>query len=271
VSGKGDDGTIGSETFAEAIKKIRKDSSYKAMVLRINSPGGSALASDVIWREVLLTKKVKPVVVSMGAVAASGGYFIAAPADVIVAQPNTITGSIGVFGMLLNAKELLNNKLGIKVETVKFGEFADIGRPDRPLNEAEYHIIQKAIDKIYNDFVQRVAEGRKMSNAQVDSIAQGRVWSAADAKKIGLVDEFGGLDDAIKIAAKRAGLEKYRSVSLPEQKETFDELLKMLGDETSAYFLRAKLGENYSLYQRVQQAMRYQGVQARMAFDVEIN
>jgi len=270
VSGKGENNSIGSDKFAETIRKIRKDSTYKALVLRINSPGGSALASDVIWREVVLTKKVKPVVVSMGSVAASGGYFIAAPADMIIAEPNTITGSIGVFGLLMNAQKLLNDKLGIKIETVKFGEFADLGRPDRPLNEAERKVIQKAIDKVYVDFVQRVADGRHMTTEQVDSIAQGRVWSAKDAKNIGLIDAFGGLDDAIAYAVKKAGLDTYRTVSLPEIREPFEEFLKSLGEDAKAYFVKNELGDQYELYRNIQSAIKYQGIQARMPFDVEV-
>ncbi len=270
VGGEGDDQTMGSERIAEAIKKIREDDSYKAVVLRINSPGGSALASDVMWREIVLCKKKKPVVVSMGDVAASGGYFIAAPADVIVAQPNTITGSIGVFGLLMNAQELLNNKLGIKIETVKFGEYSDLGSPDRPLNEAERMVIQKAIDHVYADFIKRVAEGRKMSEAEVDSIAQGRVWSGADAIKIGLVDELGGLDKAIAIAAKKAKLEDYRTVELPELKDPFEELWSSLSSEASVYFMKRELGPNYNEYEAVKKALRFQGIQARMDYQLKI-
>ncbi len=270
VGGEGDDQTMGSERIAEAIKKIREDDSYKAVVLRINSPGGSALASDVMWREIVLCKKKKPVIVSMGDVAASGGYFIAAPADVIVAQPNTITGSIGVFGLLMNAQELLNNKLGIKIETVKFGEYSDLGSPDRPLNEAERMVIQKAIDHVYGDFIKRVAEGRKMSEAEVDSIAQGRVWSGADAIKIGLVDELGGLDKAIAIAAKKAKLEDYRTVELPELKDPFEELWSSLSSEASVYFMKRELGPNYNEYEAVKKALKFQGIQARMDYQLKI-
>jgi protease IV len=271
VSGKSSDGSMGSETICEAIKKVRTDKKYKALVLRINSPGGSALASDVIWREIVLTKKEKPVVVSMGNVAASGGYFIAAPADVIVAQPNTITGSIGVFGLLINAQKLIKEKLGINVETVKFGEFADLGSPDRPLNNSEKEIIQHAIDKIYNDFVARVAEGRKMTAAQVDSIAQGRVWSGKEAKEIGLVDEFGGLETAINIAAKRAKIEDYRIVNLPEQKDPFQEILTNLKDNASVYFMKKELGENYIWLKQIQGAAKMQGIQARMDYNLKVD
>jgi protease-4 len=270
MSGTGDDETIGSDRIAETIKKVREDDTYKALVLRINSPGGSALASDVIWREITLCKKVKPVIVSMGAVAASGGYYIAAPADVIVAEPNTITGSIGVFGMLINAKELLNNKLGVKIETVKFGEFSDLGSPDRPLTGAERQVVQNAIDRVYADFVKRVAEGRKLTEAQVDSIAQGRVWSGIEAKKIGLVDEFGGLDRAIDIAVKKAKLSEHRVVSLPELKDPLEEVFKTMSGEASAYFMKQELGSNYQHYLEAKKALQYQGIQVRMPFTVDV-
>jgi protease-4 len=157
ISGQGDEETIGSDKFAAALKKAREDKNVKAVVLRINSPGGSALASDVIWREVVLTKKEKPVIVSMGNVAASGGYYIALAADTIVAQPNTITGSIGVIGVMLNAQKLMNDKLGLHFDGVKFGKYSDLGRIDRPLNSDEEAIVQKAIDRIYVDFVTKVA------------------------------------------------------------------------------------------------------------------
>ncbi len=270
VSGSGDDETMGSDRIAETIKKVREDDTYKALVLRINSPGGSALASDVIWREITLCKKVKPVIVSMGAVAASGGYYIAAPADVIVAEPNTITGSIGVFGMLINAKELLNNKLGVKIETVKFGEFSDLGSPDRPLTAAERQVVQNAIDRVYSDFVKRVAEGRKLTEAQVDSIAQGRVWSGIEAKQIGLVDEFGGLDRAIEIAVKKAKLSEHRVVSLPELKDPLEEIFKTMSGEASAYFMKQELGSNYQQYIEAKKALQYQGIQVRMPFTVDV-
>lgn len=270
AGGEGDDETMGSDRIAETIKKVREDDSYKALVLRINSPGGSALASDVMWREISLCKKKKPVIVSMGAVAASGGYYIAAPADVIVAQPNTITGSIGVFGLMINAKELLNNKLGIKLETVKFGEFSDLGSPDRPLNEAERKVIQSAIDRVYTDFVKRVSEGRKMTAAQVDSIAQGRVWSGFEAKQVGLVDEFGGLDKAIEIAVKKAKLSEHRVVNLPDLKDPFEEIFKSMSGEASAYFMKQELGSNYQQYLDAKKALQYQGIQVRMPFTVEV-
>ena len=271
VSGEGDNETVGSETFAESISKARKDSSIKAIVLRVNSPGGSALASDVIWREIVLAKKSKPVIASFGSVAASGGYYLAAPADVIVAEPNTITGSIGVFAVLFNAQKLLNDKLGIKFQTVKSGLYSDIGSPDRPMTADEMTILQRGVDRIYDDFVSKVASGRKMSKEKVDSIAQGRVWTGIDAIKIGLVDELGGLDKALEIAVKKAKLSEYRLVNYPEQKDPFDNIIKTLTDETSMYFTKKQLGADYKYYEMVKKVTRYQGMQTRMLNEVEIN
>lgn len=270
IDGEGDENQVGSAPTAEAIAKARKDSAVKAVVLRINSPGGSALASDVIWREVVLTQKVKPVIVSMGAVAASGGYYIAAPADVIVAEPNTITGSIGVFGMFINAEKLLKDKLGLKFEKVKMGEYSDLGTPDRAMTAAEKAIMQKMIDRIYTDFISKVAEGRKLTVEQVDSIAQGRVWAGVDAKKIGLIDEFGGLKEAIAIAAKKANLTDYKITNLPQQKDPFEKILKSFGASTSNYFVKAQLGEDYKYYEQMKKIQHMHGVKARMLWDGEI-
>jgi protease-4 len=270
VDGDGGDGQVGSIPTAAAIKKARKDSAVKAVVLRINSPGGSALASDVIWREVVLTQKVKPVIVSMGAVAASGGYYIAAPADVIVAEPNTITGSIGVFGMFINAQNLLTNKLGLKFEKVKFGEYSDLGSIDRAMTPTEKAIMQKMIDRIYDDFVTKVASGRKLTKEQVDSIAQGRVWAGVDAKRIGLVDEFGGLKEAIAIAAKKANLTEYRITNLPAIEDPIEKLIKTFGASASTYFVKQQLGDDYTYYQQIQSIRNMHGIKARMMFDGEI-
>ena len=272
VSGSGDDENMGSETICKALIKARKDSSVKAIVLRVNSPGGSALASDVIWREVILTKKVKPVVVSMGNLAASGGYYIAAPANRIFAEPNTITGSIGVFGLTVNASKLLKEKLGLNFEKVNFGQYADMGSPDRPMTAQEIAIVQRMIDRIYDDFISRVAEGRHLSKAQVDSIAQGRVWTGTDAIGIKLVDEMGGLNDAINYAAKLVKIDKeYRVINLPEQKDQFEEIFKKFSKNASAYFVKQNLGEEYIQYQKLQKALKYQGIQARMLWNAEIN
>lgn len=271
VSGKGDDETMGSETIVAALRKAKADSNTKAVVLRINSPGGSAMASDVIWREVILTKKVKPVIVSMGALAASGGYYIAAPADVIVAQTNTITGSIGVFALLLNAQQLLKDKLGINVETVNFGKYANIGTPTRPLTDDEQKIMQKFVDRIYDDFINKVAQGRNLTHQQVDSIAQGRVWSGSDAKKIGLVDEFGDLNKAIEIAAKKVNLKEYRLLQLPEQKDPFEQILSSFNDKAQTYMAKQQFGEQYEWYNQLKKSLKYEGIQMRLPIETKIN
>jgi protease IV len=212
TGGEGSDKVIGSERISRAIRKARTDKKVKAVVLRINSPGGSALASDVIWREVMLTKKVKPVIVSMGDVAASGGYYIACAADSIYAQPNTITGSIGVFGIIPNMKNFFNNKLGITFDGVKTGQFADLGTVSRPLTDGERLIIQNQVNQIYVGFTKKVANGRKKSQAYIDSIGQGRVWSGTEALGNGLVDKLGNINDAIASAARKAKLKDYKIV-----------------------------------------------------------
>lgn len=266
--GEGDDETIGSDRISKTIRDARLDKNIKAIVLRVNSPGGSALASDVIWREVLLAKKAKPVIVSMGDVAASGGYYISCAADVIVAEPNTITGSIGVFGLLPNVQKLLSNKLGITVDTANTNKHADIGTTLRPATAEEGAFIQQSVENIYGIFVGKVADGRKKTTAEIDSIGQGRVWSGVDAKRIGLVDELGGINDAVKIAAKKAKLDKYKIVELPRQKDILEELLKDGSDEIETRMLKKELGANYEHYKHVKEMINLKGVQARMPFDV---
>lgn len=270
-SGNGDDETIGSEKISKAIRKARKDDKVKAVVLRVNSPGGSALASDVIWREVVLTSKEKPIIASMGDVAASGGYYISCAADAILASPNTITGSIGVFGLLPNMQGLLNNKLGITIDTVKTNKFSDIGTPFRALTEEERMIIQKGVDDIYIDFITKVGEGRDLTPDQVDSIGQGRVWSGVDALDLGLVDQLGGLEDAIALAAEKAELDNYRVVDYPEREDPLKELLKELSGEGEQAFLKAQLGENYRYYKIMNEVMSLKGVQARMPFEMYVH
>lgn len=268
--GEGDDNVIGSDRLSTAIRKARMDKDIKAIVLRINSPGGSALASDVIWREVVLAKKEKPVIACMGDVAASGGYYIACAADSIIAQPNTITGSIGVFGVLLNAKEFFNNKLGVTFDNVKTGEFADMGTLTRPLTEAEKEIIQQEVNHIYEDFTSKVAAGRQMKLDRVKEIAEGRVWSGIDAQKIGLVDKLGGINEAIAAASKMAKLSDYRIVSLPKQKNPFEKLLEDFSTDVKTYITQQQLGELYSYYNQFQQVKNFQGIQARLPFNAEI-
>ena len=207
-SGDGDNEQIGSERLARAIREARQDEKIKAIVLRVNSPGGSALASDVIWREMFLAQKAKPTVVSMGNLAASGGYYISCAAGRIFAQPNTITGSIGVFGVIPNFQRMLQNKLGVTMDTVNTNKYSDLASGLRPVAAHEYSFIQSSVEKVYDTFTRRVADGRNMSQAQVDSIGQGRVWSGSDAVKIGLVDEIGGLNDALAYAAKKTKSEE---------------------------------------------------------------
>ena len=223
-SGKGDENSIGSITTSKAIEKARKDEKVKAIVLRINSGGGSALASDVIWRETVLAKNEKPLVVSFGDVAASGGYYIACAADKIFASPTSITGSIGVFGMIPNMNEFYKSNFGITFDTVKTNNSADMGIY-RKLTSFEKQKIQQGIEDVYKTFISRVSDGRGISTKQVDNIGQGRVWSGYDAKKIGLIDEFGGLEKAIESAAALAEIEDYRTISLPKQKDPFTEFL----------------------------------------------
>lgn len=270
-SGEGDDEKIGSERISKAIREARLDDKVKAIVLRVNSPGGSALASEVMWREVVLAKQAKPVIVSMGNVAASGGYYISCAADTIVAEPNTITGSIGVFGVLFNAQGFMNNKIGVTIDTVKTNMHADIGSIYRPLTASERDIIQKSVEHVYDVFITRVAEGRKLTKEQVDEIGQGRVWSGVDAKRIGLVDVLGGLETAIEIAAQKAGLENYKLVSLPKQKNPIDELFSNGTSGVEEAMIKYFLGENAKYYMTLDRLKRYSGIQARMPYEIEIH
>ena len=273
VTGESSDGSIGGTSLSETIREAREDSSIKAIVLRVNSPGGSGLASDIIWREVKLAREVKPVLVSMGNVAASGGYYIAAPATRIFAEPTTITGSIGVFGIIPNMQGFFNKKLGITFDGEKTHQFADLMSLNRPLREDERLIIQQWIDDFYQGFTERVAEGRNMSLAQVDSVGQGRVWTGTDALAIGLVDELGGLEDAVSAAAELAELEEYRRVELPRQMDLFEQLMKDLNSEVRVWAATQFLGEDAKLlmqFKRAQEATRETGILARMPFDLII-
>jgi len=269
-SGKGDDKTIGSERISEAIRNARLDSTVKAIVLRVNSPGGSALSSEVIWREVSLAKKVKPVVASMGDFAASGGYYISCAATKIVADPSTITGSIGVYGLVPNLKGLFKEKLGITFDNVKTNNYADFGTVTRALTESEKAIYQSDVENIYLTFIKHVADGRNMSTDQVDSIGQGRVWSGVDAKDIGLIDEFGGLEKAIELAAKLAKIGEYKIQSLPEKKNPFTQILESLSGGSNDALLKKELGDAYEYYQYIQNVKNMKGVQARLPYYINI-
>lgn len=268
--GEGGNDNIGSEGLSRTIRKARRDSSIKAIVFRINSPGGSALASEVIWREVDLAAKVKPVVVSMGDVAASGGYYIAAPATTIMANPTTITGSIGVFGLFFNLQKALDNKLGINVDVVKTNDHADFFSVYRPMTAEEKAVGQLYIEQTYQTFIGHVSAGRGLTVEQVDAIGQGRVWSGVNAKDIKLIDEFGGLNDAIKLAAEKAGLENYRLVELPKQKKFIEQLMEDMSAEAKTWILKDELGSSYKAYSRIKSMINNQGVQARLPYDIEV-
>ena len=270
-SGEGDENTIGSEGISKALRKARLDDKVKAVVLRVNSPGGSSLASDVIWREVLLTKKVKPIIVSMGDYAASGGYYIACAADSIFAEPNTITGSIGVFAIVPNMKGFFNNKLGLTFDGVKTGQFADLGNISRPLTAPEKMILQREVNRTYSDFTKIVANGRKISQTYVDSIGQGRVWTGEQALKLKLVDRIGHLEDAIASAAKKAKIKEYKIVNYPEIKDGLLGFLDDSEDKIKIYMVKQELGVSYPYYQKVKKVMNIKGLQARMPYEIEIN
>lgn len=268
VSGDGSDESVGSDRIAKAIREARLDEHVKAIVFRVNSPGGSALASEVMWREVTLAKKAKPFIVSMGDVAASGGYYISCAADKIYAQPNTITGSIGVFGIIPNAQKALSEKLGITIDTVNTNKHSDIGTILRKASPEEYNYIQQGVERVYDVFTSRVAQGRHMQQAMVDSIGQGRVWSGRDALGIGLVDELGGIEDAIAYAAKKASLSNYRIMSLPKQKDPLEELLGKGSEEAEARILSKNLGVQYTYLKELKTVLGQKGVQARLPFEM---
>lgn len=272
LSGEGDVDYIGEGAMRRAIKKAREDKKTKAIVLRVDSPGGSALTSELIWREIELTKKVKPIVVSMGNTAASGGYYISCNADKIFAEPGTITGSIGVFGMLPNVSRLAG-KIGIKAEQVRTHANASGFSPLVPLDENFRGLAQAEVERIYTTFISRVAAGRNMTTAQVDSIGQGRVWSGTQALKIGLVDEIGGMDDALKAAAKLAKIDDYRVKNYPEFEKELFELFSSFGLNafSAEATLRKELGdENYELLQKMKKLKSRQGVQALLPFELSV-
>lgn len=269
--GDGDDNTIGSERISKALRKVRLDNKVKAVVLRVNSPGGSSLASDVIWREVMLTKKVKPIIVSMGDVAASGGYYIACAADSIIAQPNTITGSIGIFAILPNLQKLFNDKLGVTFDGVKTGKYADLGDVTRPLTPAERLILQNSVNHGYDDFTKAVATGRHKTQEYINSIGQGRVWTGEQAVKIGLVDRLGNINDAIASAAKKANVKTYSLVAYPEQKSFLTQLSGDIGVEARTRVLKSELGDHYKVYEQLKGMTQMMCTpQARLPYDIVI-
>ncbi len=271
VMGKGNTGNIGGNNYSEIIRKERLDSTVKAIVLRVNSPGGNAIASDIIWRELELAAKVKPVVISMGNYAASGGYYIACPGTKIYANPTTISGSIGVFGLVPNAGKLLEQKIGINTETVKTNENSDFPSIYRPMSVYEKEVMQKSIEKIYSDFVTKVASGRDMKFESVDSIGQGRVWSGTSSMNLGLVDEIGGLNDAIKGAAELAETETYSIRELPVAEDPYTMLLKQMSGDVKINILKKEIGETFGFYRELLEIRDLTGIQARLPYFIEIH
>ena len=270
-NGEGDVDYIGEISMRRSLEKARKDKNIKAVVLRIDSPGGSALTSELIWREIELTKKTKPVVVSMGNLAASGGYYIACNANQIFAEENTITGSIGVFGILPNFVQL-TNKIGVHAETVSTHKNAANYSPFSPLDPTFRAVTQEAVEKIYTTFVTRVATGRKMTFEQVDQIAQGRIWSGTEAIKIGLVDKIGGLDDALAAAARLSKTKTYRTENFPEYEKTIADLFQGFPfAQSKASLISEEIGaENYKIWQTVKKLQSQKGVQASLPFEIAI-
>ena len=273
VDGSGENGNIGGDKYAKLIRKVRQDKKVKAIVIRVNSPGGSGLASDMIWRELEMAKAEGiPVVASMGDLAASGGYYISCNADSIFAEPNTITGSIGVFGMIPSMEDMLKEKAGITFDTVKIGEFAIGLSPFFDVSEKEGIIIQNSVEEFYEIFLSKVAAGRKMTRNQVHEIAQGRVWTGRKAVSIGLVDAEGNLEDAIASAARLADLDKYRVAEYPTFKQPIEQMIdEIIGnkDMVRTYLMENELGEFYPYYQQLKALKKVKGPQARLPFIVE--
>ena len=275
VGGKGDGTQIASDDMAKTLKSVRLDDKVKAVVFRIDSRGGSSLASDIIWREAKLLAEEKPLIVSMSDVAASGGYYIATPARKILAEPTTITGSIGVFGLIPNAEKLLN-KMGVTFEYIGTGKNSDMGRIDRPLTSNQKEYIGSIIDKIYDTFLTRVADGREMTKEDVHAVAQGRVWTGKMAKEVGLVDQLGGLEDAIAVAAEEAGLKDYRLKELPKSKDPIVEMVAKFQGNSSLGSQLQRMTQNTGFESYIQQLSDIerwgtkQSVQAIMPYTIEI-
>lgn len=271
IPGKAQQGMIGSDTFAEEIRKARLNDRVKAIVIRINSPGGSALASDVMWREVKLATEVKPVIASMSDYAASGGYYLAMACDTIVAQPTTITGSIGVFSVLFDLSSFLDNKLGITFEEVKTGDIGGLS-VTRPLTAVEKSIWQKRTEDIYGSFTTKAAEGRGMPVEELRKVASGRVWTGAQAKERGLVDILGNFNDAVAIATAKAGVsDDYKLKYYPVQKSFIQEWLMGMEENAATSQLKNELGEHFKTYEQLKKLKEYQGSQARLPYELLIH
>lgn len=277
VDGKSREGLVGGETLARQLAALKEDDEVKAVVLRVNSPGGSALASEVIWHEAEALRQEKPLIVSMGNMAASGGYYISAPADLILASPMTETGSIGVFGLMLNGEQGLKNKLGISVDVVKTNPSADMGMTVfgavgvRPLSQSEREYMQYGVEQVYKTFVGHVAEGRNLSVEEVDRIGGGHIWSGTDALGIGLIDGFGGLKEAISVAAERAGVsEDFRIVSPATDESRLTQIVKLLSAEARAQMFRGETGEVYEMYDMLRNILYSNSIQALTPYRVEM-
>ena len=272
MPGKADRGVVGAVTIIEQVRKARNNDNVKAIVLRINSPGGVFQSGDMMWREITLATKQKPVIASMGDYAASGGYYLAMGCDSIVARPTTITGSIGVFSVLFDLSQFMGNKLGITSEEVKTGEIGQMFTVTRSLTEVEKGIFQKQTDEVYETFTRKAAEGRHMNIDDLKKIASGRVWTGAQAKDNGLADVLGGFDDALKIAAAKAGIgEDYKLRYYPRPRPLLERLMGDYEENTKAKALQKELGEYYPWYRQWETVKDYQGVQARMGIPFKVN
>lgn len=269
IDGGNNGNGINSKKLSKDIRKARLDDDVKAIVLRVNSPGGSAYGSEQIWREVILAKEGKPFIVSMGDVAASGGYYIACAAHSIVAQPSTITGSIGIYGLFPNINKL-NEKLGLTFDGVQTNKLADFLNPNRPTTVEEKQMLQAFIERGYQNFIGRCADGRQMTTEQIDEVGQGRVWTGVDAKEIGLVDKLGNIEDAVKLAAEMSGLVDYKLEELPVPKSFIETLVESLNTQAKVGLMKIRYGEAYKLYEYAERVKGMQGIQARMEFDLEI-
>ena len=270
--GNQNDQVIGGDKFVEEIRKAREDEDIKSIVLRINSPGGEFKASDMMWREITLTTQVKPVIASMSDYAASGGYYLAMGCDTIVAQPHTITGSIGIFGIMFDLSQFLGNEVGITFDEVRTGDYGNTYTLTRPLTPAEKKFIQRNLDEYYQTFTMKAAEGRRLSHEAIQEVASGRVWTGQQALERKLVDVLGGFDDAVKIAAEKAGIsDDYKIRYYPTPKNFFEELLINLEENAETRVMRAELGQMYSWYQHIHRLKQYQGAQARMPFEMQFH
>lgn len=268
---EGSERVIAAEDFVTAIRKVREDDDVKAIVLRVNSPGGEFRASDMIWREISLAAKSKPVIASMSDYAASGGYYIAMACDTIVAQENTITGSIGIFALMLDMSDFLGQKIGITFDEVKTGKYGELFTVTRPLTEAEKNYWQRNLEEHYHTFTGKAAQGRDMPVEEILKVASGRVWSGTDARENGLVDVLGGFDDAVRIAAQKAGVEDdYKVRYYPKQKPFFEQLMSQLEENARANAMVTELGELYPWFKALQKVEQYQGMQARFPYELTI-